>query len=206
MSAFTDSFTRTNSTTALSNGWTALIGTWGINTNQAYNPSATGTGDGAVAYQDVENSDGTVQVTIPSTLTNDVGQAGIAFRIVDSNNYWIAGVYEGGAVWGVFINKWVAGSATTLASGSISAPSFPLICAVVLSGNSVDFRLAGVSKATASDAFNVTATKHGMMLALSSSYRLDDFSWSGSARPGALLHVPARNTTVRVSRAGAQVV
>lgn len=82
-----DSFDRANSATTMGNAntgqtWTPNNGTWGINSNQAYNSGGTA-GVGTVI--DCLHSN----VILTCTLNrNGSGGPGLIFRQVDTGNYW----------------------------------------------------------------------------------------------------------------------
>ena len=88
LSAFLDSFTRSNSGSVIAGGpvdWLAESGTWGIDTNQASTSTA------AASYPLVTFDAGTVAATVKATLpTTRSAGAGVAFWVTDSNNWWAA--------------------------------------------------------------------------------------------------------------------
>jgi hypothetical protein len=165
-----DSFTRADNAVSLGladtgQAWSALAGTWGVLSNQAYQPS--GLPDG-VAILDVGEADVTLTVTL-STVAPDNG---LILRASDTNNY-IRLIFEAG-VW--YLQKKVAGAFTTLASGAGSNTNGDMITLTGI-GSSLSSTLNGVALLTATDAFNATATKHGIT-GISASTRFDNFSAS----------------------------
>ena len=86
LARFTDSFTATNSTTALptstSTPWEATSGTWGITSNKAYAVSTPGSY--AVAVVDTKGENASVK----STTDNTHAGVGVSFWVTDANNWW----------------------------------------------------------------------------------------------------------------------
>jgi hypothetical protein len=207
-----DNFDRADSSTTLgttSDGkaaWqTALGGTswdnscvFGISTDQAYAPSPAG-GPRAIVATDA--SDGTVQVTVGTFGGAPSSSLGLVFRLSDGDNFWayvanafssgFSGLYKfttGGGTIGTLIQQ------VSLVSGDVIA--------VVLSGSSITLKQNGATITTVTDAFNQTATNHGLFLA-DSRFRLDDFSAPGNAPirafPAAPLVTPPLAVTQRAS-------
>jgi hypothetical protein len=146
-----DTFTRADSATSLGTAdtggaWTALSGTWGISSNQAYKPAGT-TG---IAYIDSGKADCKIQVD-HSTVSGVNG--GLAFRIVDASNYWLA---SGNQLWKVQSGSFIAQGGTYLSFTNGQTMQ------VVLNGSLITVLKNGVAVATAVDSFQSTATKHGL--------------------------------------------
>jgi hypothetical protein len=81
-----DSFNRADSSSSLGNAdtgqaWTALRGTWGISSNQAYNFS--GTGDGTAALET-----GMTDIRVTATCAVRDNGTGVIARAVDADNYY----------------------------------------------------------------------------------------------------------------------
>ncbi len=99
----TDDFNRANGA-SLGGNWTAVAGTWGIDTNQADLQTATAnahvryTGTGLKASVRLE-----VQI-----ITSVAMDAGLLFRWQDSSNYWVARLEEVGGVQFVRVYQVVA--------------------------------------------------------------------------------------------------
>src|SRR5690242_148898 len=155
---FADDFTRADTASSMgttSTGaklWTSLSGTWGILGNQAY-CSAGAAATNSAAVVDALSADGTLSVTLATDGT-PANSAGVVFRATDDNNYWL--FTSSNALF-----KRVSGSFVSMASGSAtSAPGD--IFSVVMSGNSILCKKNGTTIAAVTDAFNVTATKHGL--------------------------------------------
>ena len=102
---FSDDFTRADSATTLGAGWTAITGTWGIASNQAYNPSAT-----ANAYAVVDA--GTADCTVYATMSAIATQSGIYVRSTDGDN-WIRLIRNSTSL---ILQKSVAGTLSTVAT------------------------------------------------------------------------------------------
>lgn len=172
--SITDSFTRADNAASLgttetgAKAWTALNGTWGILSNQAYLASLTTDG---VAVIDAGVADCTVSMTVRTTA----GNQGIAFRGVDASNHWRA-VFLGT---NLYLQKKVA-TVNTDAPGSPVAvtPADGDVLSVVLSGANITVKVNGVTKYAITDAQFQTATKHGLCQSGTgaTSYKYDDFS------------------------------
>ncbi|NRF91517.1 fibronectin type III domain-containing protein [Paenibacillus frigoriresistens] len=169
------SFDGSDSTTSLpvaetGQSWTAITGTWGVSSNQAY--PATSVAD-SVAVIDSTKSDGEVQVTFaqnPYAATN----VRLYFRVVDANNLVMVQSGTGG-VYQLF--KRVAGTYTQLGSNTTGfTPANGDVVKVVLSGSSIAVYINGTQRLTATDAFNSTATKHGIGTNSSTAPRFNDFT------------------------------
>lgn len=116
-----DTFTRADSTTTLGspeigeNAWSAVSGTWGISSNQAY---STTTGSTALAVIDAEESDGIVTANV-SGISGTVA-AGVVFRSDGTDqNYWRA-YYDGT---NFKVDKIVGGSVTNVHSAADAGTS-----------------------------------------------------------------------------------
>lgn len=162
-----DTFTRADSAVTLGSAevggaWTALDGTWGISSNQAYTPTP---GTVGVALVTTTVSDCTVTVTTATVVADN----GIIVRLTDVSNF-VRAIFEGGT-W--FIQKNVAASFTTIASVA-GANSNGDIIALKASGNNYTLTLNGSVILTGSDAFNATAVKHGLT-SINSTGRFDNF-------------------------------
>lgn len=163
----TDSFTRMDSSTTMSNGWTVFNAgkNWGIVSNTAY--YATGDFSRTFVYQDTSSSDLDWQCTI-STISDG---AGLFVRATDENNV----IYVNFASGAADIYKKESGSETSLATTSYSFSH----------GDVVDLRASGTTITVfvnssqilqaLSVTFNQTATKHGLT-AYGGFERFDDCS------------------------------
>ncbi len=165
-----DTFNRADSTTTLgsTDGGTSLTwqydapvfgGTpsWGIVSNTAYTP---GTGAGLarspVAYVDIGSGD----IDLSVTLATAGNQGGLIFRWSDSANYWF---FLNSLIDNVmYLGKRVAGVSTILA-GAAGAAGNGVALRVVALGSSITAYSGVTVKATTTDTFNATATKHGLI-------------------------------------------
>lgn len=156
-----DSFDRADSTTSLGTAdsgqtWTALAGTWGIQTNRAY-----GVGTSPIDKQVVVESgasDVTVSVDVAVFDTDPVSIGpGIVFRAVDASNYLLFCAETAGR-WALY--KRVNGNHTEIASMSETpvAGKYEVTC----SGSTITCKVGGVTKITATDTTHQTATRHGI--------------------------------------------
>ena len=154
---FSDTFTRADNASSLgttttgSKTWTALSGTWGIASNQAY-CSAGAASTNEVAIVDAGAADGTLAVTLGSGSI--LGNAGVVFRATDDSNHLL--VTGSGDLY-----RKQSGTYTKIAGAAIPLSPGDAI-SVVLSGSSITCKLNGATWCTATDAFNQTATKHGL--------------------------------------------
>ena len=177
-----DSFNRPDSATTLGNAdsgqvWTALSGTWGISSGQAY-VVTTADGDYQAAV-DVGRLN--VQYACDVTLSPTLNRANPAFllRGIDASNYLIASIYKTGTGSAdvIQIYKRVSGTYTLLAvlnsAGSVEGTTYHFVISVV--GNTITvYRNGGVVISytlIGSDAVlfgGLTATKVGFRLSLGS--------------------------------------
>jgi len=87
LKAFTDFFTRANNNSAIGEDiakWSAVSGTWGVNTNRAY--STTPASSYPVTTFDAITKD----VSIKATASGSGAGYGISFWVSDSDNWWAA--------------------------------------------------------------------------------------------------------------------
>lgn len=156
LTAITDDFNRANSATSLGTTaqgyvWQAQQGVWGITTNTAYKVTATAQGTAVI---DTGLPDFILEVTL-LTKTNDGG--GICFRSTDLNNHWMTEA----AVDGGWLYKVSAGSyATRFSIGGVFAIGETVRVEAI--GSSITVFRNNVQALTMTDAFNQTATKHGL--------------------------------------------
>lgn len=170
-----DNFNRADSATTLgttSDGtkvWSALAGTWGISTNQAYLPTPNGTR--SLAVVDAGLSDCTVSVTLATIAFSAMG---LCVRVQDAGNFiavtYASGTLSVGEFAGGSFNRSLLSTSVTFANGDVLS--------VVLSGSSLTFKKNGTTVGTATDATYQTNTKHGLYdgSGLGSTQRWEDFS------------------------------
>lgn len=153
--AFTDDFDRADDNTTLGTPWTALRGTWGILSNQAYLVATAGNNQN-IAVVDEGISNGEVLVTLDST---QIGRdAGVVFRCVDVNNYWMAVLTASAvALWrvegGLFANV-ISRSGQQHAAGDLVRVTFV--------GTYLHVYVNGESKLTHVSAVHQSATQVGL--------------------------------------------
>jgi hypothetical protein len=165
--ARTDSATSMGSTTVGGFAWTAVSGTWGITSNQAYDAAPTSHTQHLVVVNDGQ-ADGTVSATLANSLVGVANvDGGSVFRYSDANNYWFTS-FAGK------LYKKVAGTVTqigtTMSGGSLAAGN---VVTVVLNGSSITAKINGTTFATTTDTFNQTATRHGLL----------GYGYNGAGRP-----------------------
>lgn len=169
-----DSFTRANSTTSLGSteggtagilAWTVLGGTGGINSNQGYFTTSVG----SVAVTSSAVSDCNVEVKFPVVVT----YSRIVFRATDANNYWI--VQQNGANYELYKRSAGSFGSVLKTSSGITATANDVV-KVVLLGSSIRVFVNGVERTemAITDAFNATATLHGIATDATAS-RFDEF-------------------------------
>lgn len=153
----TDTFTRADNAGALGNAdtgqaWLTIVGNaFGISSNQAYNTDTANTL--SIAAIDA----GASNVRIACTVTRTTQVAGVAFRISDSSNYWTVNLSGASTT----LVKTVAGATTTVATyGSAFSGASDVV--VTANGANIGVSVNGELILSASDAFNQTATRHGI--------------------------------------------
>lgn len=158
----TDSFNRADSAVTMGStdggqviAWTALDGVWGIQTNRAYIATDGGANKSAVVI-DSGVADCTLQVTITSNSA-----ARLCWRASDVDNFFILDI--GGSDINIYRRQ--AGSYSGSIGTSATAVANGDVIAIVLSANSHTVKVNGVTKINITDAFNQTATKHGLAAA-----------------------------------------
>lgn len=166
-----DSFNRDDNAESLGTAdtgqaWTAINGVWGINSNCA--KVVTDSGARNIAVVDSGAADGNVQVTcvdIPSLY------GGLAFRVVDINNYirftrYSSTQYE--------VRKYVENVSTVVKMYTVT-PAAGDVLKVMLEGSTITPHINGVALESVEIAEFAAATKHGLMTDNSINPRYDDF-------------------------------
>lgn len=175
-----DSFNRTNNSylgiADSGHGWIPVKGQWGISNNIAYPISISGFGFWpTITYAVVDTglSDGTLEVT----LSKNIQDARIPFRLIDENNNYF--VERDGL--GYHIEKTVNGERIELTPREQNA--------TFVDGDKVKIQLAGSSiKVYINNSLllNISdstfqGTKHGIGTYFDKNMRFDDFSFSASS-------------------------
>lgn len=136
--------------------WTTHLGTFGISSNRAAQTAAAGTYYTATINPAV--TDGKLTITIPVV---DVAFAyGICARLSDASNF-IHIEYSAGAL---SLYKRVAGSFTSLGSQTLSLVAGDTI-GLKIAGNVISVYWNGALQFSATDSFNNTATRWGLVTA-----------------------------------------
>jgi hypothetical protein len=156
-----DSFNRANNASSLGNAdsgqaWSSTgAHTWGITNNQAMsNGDDAGTLDFAVI--DSAKSDGRITSRF---MAADSNQDGLCFRYSATNNY--LAVRYAGSIWQLI--KVVAGATTVLGFNlTVLNSGVFYVMQIDFVGPQISVTVDGVAVISASDAFNQTATRHGM--------------------------------------------
>ena len=136
--------------------WESVTGSWsqGVNQDGGYMYPAGTTRTFSVTNSGIANTN--VGVTFKALGAREMG---LVFRYSDASNFWMA-THSGG------LYKVVAGAArANPSSGAASWSAFVPgeRMTVVLNGNSITVKRDGVTVATATDSFNSTATRHGII-------------------------------------------
>lgn len=153
---------------------------WGVGSNKAYNVYDASS-NRYYGYLECSAADGDVQVTL-STTSGGSGYVGLAARVTGTDDLWVV---RASAASGYELIKFVSGSATVVGTYG-TGPSDGDVLKWTLSGDSHTVYVNGVSRITASDSFNNTATKHGLHAngAWPTSARWDDWSFTDAGGGG----------------------
>ena len=152
-----DTFTRADSALTLGNAetgqaWSALGGTWGISSNQAY---AVNDGNDFYAVAESGLPDPIVEVTY--AVVADTQR--LVFRASDVNNLWIISNQSG--AWKLL--KRVTGAYTQVSTDYTAASANGDIVRVILRGATISVYINGTLRiGPVADSFNPTATHHGI--------------------------------------------
>ncbi len=172
-----DTFSRANSATTMGNAesgqaWTALVGTWGIDSGRAYRTAtANGSNGCAIVNSGLADCDVEVQLAVAENKW-----PGLTLRCSDVNNLWF--------LWVNTSNQWilykrVAGAAlANPASGQInytSALANGDWLRVRMRGSVFSVYHNGTLAGVATDSFNASATKHGLRAEPGNLERYDNF-------------------------------
>lgn len=166
-----DSFDRDDTAVALGNAdtlqaWSDPLGVFGIASNRAYPVSGAGA---MIAILDSTVADGTITVTLPVT---DAGEfSGLTFRYSATTDYWDIAL----DATTLYLQKVEGGSGSTVDSGAIVLANGGEV-KVVLDGATIEAYYDDVLIASASSAFNASATNHGLFTFNGVNTRWDDFS------------------------------
>lgn len=175
----TDNYNRADSTTSAGPQGTALSGVFGVKSNAAYLVSGSSSQPWSVLAYETGRADGVAQVEVTGvSAATALSNLGLAFRILDANNYFGARLTSTGAlqVW-----KVVNGVGTQTFSGpaTYTNPGTSTIADEMV-GNGIVIKVNGVAVHTFNDAFNVTTTKHGLWgVGVNANVTADNFSFVG---------------------------
>jgi hypothetical protein len=173
-----DNFNRADSAVTLNTATSGHVwdhaggGTWGVSGNLGYFASGGSTFNCFCVLTVPGSANGRIKCTNPTiTAANN----GISFRFVDGSNQW----WLERESLGYQICKRVAGAITTMWNGG-PAPASGDILEVVCNGDSIIPVINGVSYTPIVDAFNSSATKHGLWNrnATVDAWRYEDFTVS----------------------------
>lgn len=135
--------------------WTAVAGTWGRGLGAAYmaRPGSSGIG---LAVIDMGAPDGLVQAT--QVTSGD--SAGLAFRYLDSSNYWWVESRPEIGTW--VIERFVAGKNVVIGDVGPARTDSGTTVSVLLRGSTIEVFIDGVRRRTVVDSDLVGATKVGL--------------------------------------------
>jgi hypothetical protein len=155
-SVASDTFNRTNSTTSIgladtTQRWKTYGGTFGLNTNAAYCPSAATVANDQLAWLITNRSNCTAQVTL-ATRAGSL-ETGMAVRLTDISNFWRLTSHG--------IRKVVNGAAQTQTVYAADFASGDVMLASMY-GSTILVTKNGAFSASVSDSFNSSATAHGI--------------------------------------------
>lgn len=162
----TDSFNRTDTTSAIGNldtgqAWNVLSGTWGISSNQGYASATNGAQNHVVVNSSL--SDCSVQATMSTGF-----DGGLCFRAIDDNNLFVTSAQDG------IVYRRTSGGFTNVMNMSSSFTSGDVMKAT-LSGTGVEIFKNGSSVGSFTDSQGSTATNHGLRV-FAVAMRFDNFS------------------------------
>lgn len=167
----TDTFNRADNASGLGiadtgQSWQTISGSWQISGNQAV---ANGSGN-QIAVIPSGISDATILANVKSS-GNGVG---LAFRVVDSSNYWFVHIRNDGFSQ---LLKVIGGSSTSV--GNLASPTYSdgTELKVILNGSTISLYYGGVLRNTYNDAALQTATMHGLFASFSGTWQ-DNFTIS----------------------------
>lgn len=179
----TDDFDRANSTSLgtddQGNSWVETAGDWFISSNQARCTTPVNNANNFLTIE-VSEADVDIELGIPVAAATVSQNAGILFRYSNTSNWWrFVLSRSAGGVLGWFLQKSVAGSTTTIASGSVGALTGTL--RVIADGDSIEAFVNGASVYSGSGHTDLSSnTKHGVKLystgAGGTDWRFDNWS------------------------------
>jgi hypothetical protein len=115
-----------------------------------------------IVYKETGESDVTIECLMRYTSNSSAGVQGIILRYTDSNNYWIFGANGSSGGLGITIWKKEAGGYTNYDYANTYNDTNGVMLKVVASSTDIKFYVDDVLKRTDTNAFNRTATKHGI--------------------------------------------
>ena len=147
--------------------WESLQGVWSVVSNQAGN-------DGALGDEGVVLQASSAVVTVTVTFATHTSSGGIIVRASDQSNYFL--IHSSQATGTFVIFRKQSGTYTEIQSGGARAVSGDVVKVTVTSGNLISVYKNDVFQTSVTDAFNSTATKHGIRSGGDSAFRFDSFS------------------------------
>ncbi|MCM3130945.1 hypothetical protein ACFQ3J_00405 [Paenibacillus provencensis] len=166
-----DTFNRADNNTSLGTAdtgqaWQALSGVFGIVGNTAQLITAAGTTNTAVVDSGISNC------VIKATLATNSVITRIAFRVTDATNMIFVQSNQGSSNYQIL--RVVDNAQTSIATVS-RAPAAGDEITVNLDGSSIVVLINGTQAMSVTEAFNLTATKHGIGVRNTPSSSIDNF-------------------------------
>ena len=171
-----DEFTRANAS-SLGGNWTAVAGTWGIDTNQADLQSATANAHARYTGTTLK-ANLKLQVQLITATSMD---AGLIFRWQDSSNYWVARVMDDSGVRYIRLFQNVAATLTRMMEFRASGTSLnwtdgdTVELSVDLKNDLIEIAVKGCSILLREDTYLASETDHGIYSDSDQNTRFDDF-------------------------------
>jgi len=192
-----DSFTRADSSTTMGSATTGQVwansrGTWGISSNQCYNPVS---GAPSAVTIGLGSFNGVAEVTL--TATGASTECAIWFRWTDFNNTYFIDAVPGGHYQ---LFKRVAGTQTTLVTGAANCASGDTV-RVQFSGSSIKTWVNGVPDIDTTDSSITSGTFVGLRNGADTSTRYDNFMASPFVTDVASASATAYGATVSTATA-----
>ena len=167
-----DDFNRINNQTSMGNAvtgqpWEIAVDIWGILNNQAYLSTSIGT---SIATIDSLQS---TNIAVQCTFSINSHEQRLLFRATTTSNYWYVRRFSTNYE----LHKLVAGVDTLVDTFSTS-PLGGDVIRVELVGNVIAVKVNGVAALDTTDAFNQSATDHGIGSVANNTPQWDNFSVS----------------------------
>ena len=163
----------------LTTGWVVTSGSgWTISASNYCQQTSTSDNNYDLLTDATGSADSTglsVTFTTPATGTFNTG---LAFRVADASNHWMAILGNGGGTGGLYLYKKVAGSFVQVGlltgTNPLNATSYTITA--VLSGSSIAVTATNGGSVSATDVFEDTVQRHGLVSYSGASYTNSQFT------------------------------